>query len=146
MSPREPRLQFGALPFRLREGELQVLLITSRETQRWIIPKGWPEKRMAPHEVAAMEALQEAGVRGRVEQDPVASFGYDKRLPSGRLVPCRVIMFLLRVEEELDEWRERRERERLWLTPAAAAERVQEQELAIFLRSFMPSARADEEP
>lgn len=137
---REPLTQYGALPFRLEEGEPQVLLVTSRETHRWIIPKGWPERRMAPYEVAAMEAFEEAGVRGQVAPDPIGSFTYRKRLKSGKQMRCRVTMFLLRVEEELDEWRERAERERSWMPPAEAARKVQEEELVAFLQTFIPPA------
>ena len=69
---RPTRIQFGALPYRFdRHADLEVLLITSRETGRWIIPKGGPIKGFKPGQTAALEAYEEAGVRGRVSARPL---------------------------------------------------------------------------
>ena len=59
------------------------MLVTSRGTGRWIIPKGWPMKRKAPHAAAAREALEEAGVVGEVQSSPLGSYSYEKRLKKG---------------------------------------------------------------
>jgi 8-oxo-dGTP pyrophosphatase MutT (NUDIX family) len=64
----------------------EVLLVTSRDTRRWIIPKGWPQKGKAPHRAAAREAFEEAGVVGAVGRRPVGSFAYEKRFKNGRVV------------------------------------------------------------
>ncbi|QNT68702.1 NUDIX hydrolase [Defluviicoccus vanus] len=129
-------IQFAALPFRMREGQPEVLLITSRETGRWIIPKGWPAKSLTPSAVAAREAYEEAGLVGKVRKRSVGTFRYEKRLPRESVVSCKVRVFLLDVKEELDRWPEQDHRERCWLSPAEAAERVGEAELSRLLRSL----------
>jgi 8-oxo-dGTP pyrophosphatase MutT (NUDIX family) len=78
------RLQYGALPYRMSNGRrAEFMLVTSRETRRWIIPKGWPKKGTSPHRSAAREAFEEAGVLGAVGRQPVGSFSYEKRLKTG---------------------------------------------------------------
>jgi 8-oxo-dGTP pyrophosphatase MutT (NUDIX family) len=137
---REPRTQAAALPWRRREdGGLEVLLITSRETRRWVIPKGWPIKGLSSAGTAAREALEEAGVKGETVKKKIGVYHYDKRLRSGRLQHVRVSVYALKVEVEREAWREAAEREKLWTTPAAAADLVQEPELAQLLRSFAPA-------
>ena len=122
--------QVGALPVRTeKSGALRVLLVTSRETRRLVIPKGWPWPGVKDHKAAAEEAREEAGIRGRIGKKPVGSYTYDKRQANGA-VPVRVKVFLLEVVEELSEWQEKDERERKWLTPAKAAAAVAEPELA----------------
>jgi len=117
--------QVAALPIRLhRDGYVEVLLVTSRETRRWIIPKGWPVPGLAPHEAAASEALEEAGVIGTALADPFGHFTYDKRLDGGMVLPCRVAVHVLRVERELDRWREQGQRERAWFGSREAARQV----------------------
>src|SRR5271156_4832943 len=65
--PAARRLQYAALPYRVSaRARTEIMLITSRETRRWIIPKGWPQKGRAPHRSAAREAFEEAGVVGKV--------------------------------------------------------------------------------
>ena len=132
----KPWTQFAALPFRMRDGQPEVLLITSRETGRWIIPKGWPAKNLAPPAVAAREAYEEAGLVGKVGKRSVGTFRYEKRLPSESVVACKVRVFLLEVREELDQWPEQDHRERCWLSPADAAQRVGEAELSLLLRGL----------
>jgi 8-oxo-dGTP pyrophosphatase MutT (NUDIX family) len=136
----KPRTQFAALPTTVRTGQLHVLLITSRETRRWVIPKGWPEKGYSPPELAAREAYEEAGIVGRVAPVPLGSYRYAKRLTAKKAVPCVVEVYLLEVERELDDWPERRQRERRWLPPAEAAPLVEEAGLAdLLLRMGRPS-------
>ncbi|WP_439817019.1 NUDIX hydrolase [Zavarzinia sp. CC-PAN008] len=124
------RVQLAALPFRLVDGQLQILLITSRETRRWVIPKGWPERRVPPHVQAAREAHEEAGLIGRIATEPVGQYRYLKRLDDGSLRPCQVDVFLFDVTEELDDWPERHEREKRWMTPQEAAQAVVEGSLS----------------
>ena len=131
------RDQFGAIPVAEdHEGRLLVLLLTSRETKRWVIPKGWPMKRRTPAQAAAREAFEEAGVRGTTSETPIGSYSYLKRLPSGGSVPCRVTVFLLDVQKELRKWPEKGQRVRQWFNPVEAAELVQEAELADLLRGL----------
>jgi 8-oxo-dGTP pyrophosphatase MutT (NUDIX family) len=132
----ETRVQYAALPYR-RNGDArtEVMLVTSRETRRWIIPKGWPHKGRTPHRSAAREAYEEAGVAGRVCRDPVGSFSYEKRLPTGGTVVCKVHVFALEVRRQSREWPEKSEREVRWLSPGQAAKAVKEPMLAkIILR------------
>lgn len=134
---REPRTQYAALPWRKGEGDvLQVMLITSRETRRWVIPKGWPMKDRTPEDAAATEAYEEAGVVGTPGHKALGVFHYDKRLRSGRLQHVRVRVYPLEVAEARDIWPEMMERERQWTTPAEAAGMVDEPELRTLLAKF----------
>ncbi len=118
--------QYAALPYTVRDGELLVLLVTSRETGRWVIPKGWPEKNMKGSEVAAQEAFEEAGLIGEVARRPFATFQYYKRFSETKRKHCRVEVFLFAVHLELEDWPERAERRREWMTPSKAATCVAE--------------------
>ena len=131
------RAQVAALPVRHIAGGLQVLLISSRETRRWIIPKGWPMKGRKDHQAAACEALEEAGVSGKVHKHPLGAFTYQKRLLTG-VQPCRVMVYRLDVEKEWVSWREKDQRRRAWMTPAAAAEQIIEPGLARLIRGLLP--------
>ncbi len=125
------RVQYAALPFKLSAAScVEVMLVTSRKTGRWIIPKGWPIKRKAPHASAACEALEEAGLLGNVGRDSIGSYSYQKRLRSGAVVTCDVQVFLLEVEGQLKDWPEKEERRFHWFSPAEAADVVQEPALS----------------
>ncbi|MET0293727.1 MAG: NUDIX hydrolase [Phenylobacterium sp.] len=132
-----PRQQYAALPWRRGpDGAMQVMLITSRETQRWVIPKGWPIQGMTPGGSAAQEAFEEAGIRGEVWNEPVGGYDYEKRLKSGRLQPVEVDVFPLLVREQLEVWPESGQRERRWFPLAEAATLVAEPRLAQVIREF----------
>ena len=118
--------QYAALPYTVRDGELLVMLVTSRETSRWVVPKGWPEKNMKGPQVAAQEAFEEAGLIGEIARKPYASFLYSKRVSETKRKRCRVEVFLFAVHQELDDWPEKHERKREWMTPAQAAMSVAE--------------------
>ncbi len=135
---REPKTQYAALPWRRSGDELQILLITSRETRRWVIPKGWPIKKLAPGPSAAQEALEEAGAVGPTSRKALGVYHYDKRLRSGRTQHVRVFVYGLEVTELRDEWPEQHQRERRWVSPAEAAELVDEKELKKLLADFQP--------
>ena len=136
---REPRAQFAALPWRrAADGQVEVLLITSRETKRWVIPKGWPIKGKTSAKSAAQEAFEEAGVRGKISKGPVGGYAYDKRLKSGRLQHVRVAVFALLVDTEADAYPELGQREKRWLPLADAAALVDEPELMVVLATFKP--------
>jgi 8-oxo-dGTP pyrophosphatase MutT (NUDIX family) len=137
-----PRLQLAALPFRIEAGSLQVLLITSRETRRWIIPKGWPIRGLPPRDVAAREALEEAGLIGTiVGKRSIGSYHYAKRLPENHENLCRVKVFLLSVDHQIDDWPEKKQREWQWVMPEKAAQMVEEGGLAEIIRSAFPAIR-----
>jgi 8-oxo-dGTP pyrophosphatase MutT (NUDIX family) len=133
MSYEKLRTQYAALPYRFLANHCEVLLITSRESRRWIIPKGWAEKRVKPREMAAREAFEEAGIRGKVSKHPVGTYRYHKRLAAERSVECEVIVYLLDVREEMMNWPEKHERERCWMSPENAAAFISESGLVPLL-------------
>src|ERR1700730_813307 len=130
------RVQYGALPYRLSAGSRpQFMLVTSRETRRWIIPTGWPKTGKSPRHSAAREAFEEAGVVGAIARRPVGTFSYEKRLRNGGAVVCQVRVFPLEVRRQNKQWPEKRERVVKWLSATQAAEKVKEPKLsAIILR------------
>jgi 8-oxo-dGTP pyrophosphatase MutT (NUDIX family) len=135
--PAATSVQYAALPYRRRgTSRTEVMLITSRETGRWVIPKGWPKKRRAPYASAAREALEEAGVVGEVERSPIGSYSYKKHLKRGRVVICQVDVFLLKVKRIKKHWPEEYEREAQWFSRAAAAEAVGEPLLSDIIRKL----------
>ena len=118
------------------------MLVTSRDTGRWIIPKGWPKKRKAPYASAAREALEEAGVVGEIGRDPIGSYSYKKRLKSGAVVACEVHVFPLEVKHQQKRWLEKAEREFHWFSSTDAAKAVQEPVLSDIIRTFPKRKRA----
>ena len=133
----EPACQVAALPMRRDDrGRLQVLLVTSRDTGRWVVPKGWPIDGLDPWEAAAVEALEEAGAEGAITAAPVGTFDYGKRLMRGKTLACRVLLYPLQVQRLRKRWKEDDERKRRWFSPSNAAERVDEPELRKILRGL----------
>jgi 8-oxo-dGTP pyrophosphatase MutT (NUDIX family) len=121
--------QIAALPVRRINGSTEVLLVTSRETGRWIIPKGWRMKGLTGQASAAREAREEAGVKGKIKRKAIGRFRYVKReKTSERLID--VTVFLLSVRKEFKRWREAGQRKRAWFSPETAAVYVQEPELS----------------
>lgn len=135
------RMQYAALCWR-DEGELEILLITSRETRRWLIPKGWPMDNRQPWESAAREALEEAGVEGTVGRTALGTYIYDKRMAGGVLVPCSVAVYPLKFARQRKQWREKDQRDQQWFKVAQAIETVQEQGLKQILRAFAAGHKA----
>ena len=129
------RVQYAALPYRLSSrSRTEVMLVTSRETRRWIIPKGWPQKGKAPHLSAAREAFEEAGVVGAVGRRAVGSFPYEKRLKNGDVLVCEVHVFPLKVTRQSKQWPEKEQGDVKWLSIKQAAETVQEPMLSEIIR------------
>ena len=125
--------QYAALPYRPAPDALLVMLLTSRGTGRWVIPKGWPMAGRKPHQVAETEALQEAGIVGRVSKKPLGAYHYTKDMPGGdqRLLVVEVYPMLVR--SELPTWREASERIRQWFPLSEAAGLVAEGQLALII-------------
>lgn len=126
-------IQVAALPFRLEVGILEILLITSRETGRWVIPKGWPMKGLSDRDAAAREAEEEAGVVGKIRKKPIGSYTYWKRR-TDRFDLVQVEVFPLKVERHLANWRERGQRRLAWFSPEHAAGLVDEPGLGDLIR------------
>lgn len=140
---REPTIrQIAALPYRTEgtaiDAPVRVLLVTSRETRRWIIPKGNPPSGVAPHVAAAMEAEEEAGVAGAACPTPLGSYRYRKRRKNGASLMVDVDVFPLAVTDVWENWKERNERERRWFTLPDAAAAVDEPDLRDLIGSFGP--------
>ena len=136
------RLQAAALPWRIAaSGEIEVLLVTSRGTGRWVLPKGWPEGAEELFDAAAREASEEAGVRGIVSSIEIGSYFYSKVLAGGVEKRCQVPLFPLEVTQEAERWPERRERERRWFSPSEAARLVAEPDLAELIVQYCVNPR-----
>ena len=120
---------------------IEIMLVTSRQTRRWIIPKGNVDDGMSPHAAAAQEAEEEAGVRGDIGRDPLGSFAYEKQVVSGLCVTAEVVVFPLAVREVADQWKESKWRRRQWFALDDAAEAVEEPELREIIRSFARAVR-----
>lgn len=132
-------VQYAALPWRrAAAGQIEILLVTSRGTGRWVIPKGWPVKGKSAHASAEQEAWEEAGVVGRTAPEPVGAYGYAKGLSATESVDVAVEVFPLEVASEKPEWPERAQRERRWVAAAQAAELVDEPELRSVILGFDP--------
>jgi 8-oxo-dGTP pyrophosphatase MutT (NUDIX family) len=123
--------QSGVIPFRLEEGKIQILLITSRSGKRWVIPKGIIEPDLSPQESAQKEAYEEAGVSGEISGESVGSYSYNKWGGT-----CTVKVFLLKVEKILEEWNESYFRTREWMSVEEAIKRVDEAKLKDIFSSF----------
>jgi 8-oxo-dGTP pyrophosphatase MutT (NUDIX family) len=130
------RMQVAALPLRWDGDKLRVLLITSRETRRWVMPKGWPMNGRKSWQAAEIEALEEAGVTGRISQEPIGTYSYHKVLDDGSKVPVKVQLFPLYVRKLRRRWKERRERKRHWFSIKGAAKAVNEPDLEALLLSI----------
>lgn len=129
------RAQVAALPVRTGPSGCEVLLITSRTSARWIVPKGWPMKGRKDHEAAAQEAQEEAGIEGRIHKHPIGAYTYQKQLGS-RIEACRVMVYRLDVEFERETWLESGERIRRWFSIEQAATMVSEPRLARMIRAL----------
>ena len=116
--------------------ELEILLVTSRETGRWVIPKGWPMAGLSTAAAAAREAWEEAGVEGKVQDTPLGAFGYDKLARMSVTVRCLVAVHALRVQVLRDRFPEAGQRRRAWFNPAEAAGLVAEPQLQHLLRAI----------
>lgn len=131
--------QVAALPLRMKHGQLEVCLVTTRETRRWTIPKGWPMKDIKDCRAAAIEAEQEAGLLGRTRKEPVGEFLYWKRR-NLQFDLVRVFVYQLDVTGHLPSWREMSEREVRWFKPRDAALLVEEVGLAAMLEGLEEAA------
>lgn len=130
------RRQVAALPWSFMPDGVRILMITSRDTGRWVIPKGGRMAGLTDAESAAQEALEEAGVIGRIGASPIGAFRYMKILKRRAPRPMLVSVYALEVTALLDDWQEIGQRVRHWMTPEEAAESVDEPDLAQVILAF----------
>lgn len=135
-APSSHQIQYGVLPWRMMGGILQILLITTRNTRRWIVPKGWPVEGKSPREACVLEAMEEAGVEGTVSRRALGWFHYDKLRKSGEILPCKVQVFAMEVTRQHDDWPEKALRSMRWVTPAQALVHVGEPGLRQIITDF----------
>ena len=136
---REHGKQVAALCWRTAQkhaSAIEVLLITSLNSKRWILPKGWPEPELGPAENAAREAFEEAGVMGKISAKPIGRYHYLKERKDGGGIPCSVEVFALEVTKQVDDWPEKSSRQLAWLPLDQAAARVTEPSLRQILKDF----------
>ena len=123
--------QSAVIPYRIKNGKIEVLLITSSTGKRWVIPKGMIEPFMTPQASAAKEAWEEAGIVGQVLPTLVGTYEYQKWGGT-----CRVEVFLMQVETVLEVWPEASVRKRQWVSVKQAVKRVEEAELKRIFMTF----------
>ncbi|QFT64560.1 NUDIX domain-containing protein [Roseivivax halotolerans] len=134
--------QIAALPLKFKkDGSVEVLMVTSRDSGRWVMPKGWEMDGKKPWRAAEIEALEEAGVLGHIGNDAIGMYRYAKVMDDGSIVPCHVRVYPMIVERLKRRWKERDERKRRWFTPKQAAKRVAEADLAALLMSLSTKPR-----
>ena len=133
------RVQYGILPYRrTKSNSLELLLITTRQSRRWIIPKGWPIKGLKPTKSAAREAYEEAGIRGTVGAKSIGTFVYEKCIEETLgTFPCEVRVFAMRVERQFDTWPEANERETRWFESSEALSALQDDGLRELIAAFL---------
>jgi len=120
--------QAGAIPFRLQEKRFEILLVTSRSSRQWTIPKGLIDPGMTAEQTAVQEAFEEAGITGTLFPDPVLQFSYRKWQGT-----CLVRTYFFRVEQELENWPEKFIRQRRWVDRSEAAKLIRFPEVCTFL-------------
>ena len=140
---RPPTLQVAAICHRRGTNGLEVLLITSLGTKQWIIPKGWPKKKISSGQTALEEAYEEAGVHGTVSQAPIGRYNYQKFTKKGLALDCRASVYEINVSAMDDAFPEAGKRQLEWHTPEAAAALVSNAELSALLKAFSPSLPQD---
>jgi 8-oxo-dGTP pyrophosphatase MutT (NUDIX family) len=132
------KLQYGALCWRPGDAGIEVLLITSRDTGRWVIPKGWPMPGLSPEAAAAQEAWEEAGVSGEMNPLCIGRYGYQKCLTVTSSVPCAVAVYGMRVAKLAKTFPEVKERRRKWFPLDEASTLVAEPDLSMIIAGFLP--------
>lgn len=132
------RTQFGALVYRVVNDKVQILLITSRGTKRWIVPKGWPMPGMTPAQAAKQEAWEEAGVKGKASNHCLGLYSYRKALDKKRNIPCVVLIYPVKARSLAKDFPESGQRRSKWFSQKKAAAKVSEPELAQIIETFNP--------
>ncbi|AML50262.1 MULTISPECIES: NUDIX hydrolase [Falsihalocynthiibacter] len=132
------RTQFGAICYRVANGKIQILLITSRRSRLWIVPKGWPINGKTPAQSAAIEAWEEAGAIGVMGDACIGLYSHTKKATKGEILPVMVSLFALQVKRTAKKFPEKSQRKRKWVSRKKAASMVSDPELGKILRGFTP--------
>lgn len=132
------RTQFGAVCYRIVNGKVQILLITSRRSRLWIVPKGWPMDGKTPAQSAAIEAWEEAGAIGKASDACVGLYSYTKKAVKGEDLPVVVSLFAFHVKRTAKKFPEKGQRKRKWVSRKKASNMVADPELGKILRGFVP--------
>lgn len=127
-------LQVATLPYVHIGGHLHIMLISRRNRENWIIPKGWPAKNLSFTQAAQREAMEEAGIEGLVQSTSIGEFSYQKRVRKSYFAPCRVIVYPLLVTKHALNWEEKRQRRILWCPLVKALTTVTESGLTKLLK------------
>ncbi|QFT59156.1 NUDIX domain protein [Sulfitobacter sp. THAF37] len=132
------RTQFAALCYRVRRGKVEVLLVTSRGSKRWIVPKGWPMDARTPAAAALQEAWEEAGVIGRADDRCLGVYTYAKEIGDALDVPCLAMLYPVQVTSLSEQYPESAQRRRKWMSRKKAARLLVEPELSRLILDFDP--------
>ncbi|WP_455474800.1 NUDIX hydrolase [Bartonella sp. B30(2025)] len=135
-------LQVGAMIYRIKNESLEFLLITSRRSGRWIIPKGWPVPNKSFAQAALQEAFEEAGIRGIIETSPIGTYEYEKSdlLIAKNKKICVYVFAVLHLYQE-EKWTEKSQRTYEWVSASEAIRRVKEPQLKELFLHYKPSGR-----
>lgn len=132
------RAQFAALCYRYKNDKLQVCIVTTRGSGRWILPRGWPTHKKTAHDGAAIEAYEEAGITGQVFPNAVGTYVYDKPLDDG-VAPVLVVVYAIHATQVAKKWPEKSERKRKWVSLRTAAKKLDEPGLKQIVAHFDPA-------
>ncbi|MCO4843375.1 MAG: NUDIX hydrolase [Yoonia sp.] len=131
------RAQLAALCYRYKGEKLQVCLVTTRGTGRWILPRGWPTHKYTPADGAAIEAFEEAGLTGTAHPNSIGAYSYDKPLGDD-VTPVMVMVYAIHVTQEAKNWPEKGQRKREWMSTKKAALKIDELGLRQIVAQFDP--------
>lgn len=136
--------QVGALPYAYVDGRMAVLLVTSRRSGRWIFPKGAIEPDLTAWGSAALEAFEEAGVLGTIEEEPIGTYRSIAGPNSTKLTD--IDLYPLLVTEQLDSWKEKGQRLRHWVTVREARRLLAHRQLADLVSQFHDARSSGRRP
>ena len=132
------RAQLAALCYRYKADKLQICLVTTRGSGRWIMPRGWPTHKCTPAKGAAIEAYEEAGVTGTAHPNAIGAYSYDKPLGDS-VSPVMVVVYAVHVTDTAKTWPEKKQRKRKWMSPKKAASKIAEPGARQIVAHFNPS-------
>lgn len=124
-------IQSAVLPIKKEKSEIYILLITSRNQTKWIIPKGIVEENLSHWESAEKEAFEEAGINGRIEKKSIGEYEYKKW---GGI--CKVVLYPFIVETEFEDWPEKYFRNRKWFKVDKALKKLKNKKLKELIKQY----------